>query len=203
MSIIKNRTYNHIGLLLTLMPNNILSLLKIIEPIKELYIANGNFEGKWIPQFHIKGNVDKKSLIIIKDLAKKEIINYYTEKDNSYIVVSIPNEYHSVVYYWLRGEYSKMLSKELQKKLLNKNRVDKFRAYNKIGDYKSVFISYIKSSFNMTDNEIHHINIDNLEECDIPPLIKEEVLNFNIELKKEIINWHDEFKNNLKSHEKN
>lgn len=192
---IKNRTFNHLGLILELFPSNIISLLKIIHPISELYIGNGELTTEnWTPEFHIKAKVDKKVLIILKDLSKKKIIEYYVNKGEVIIKLRIPSEFHSIVYHFIRGEYSKMLSRDLQKKLVNKNRVAKFNAYNKLGDYKNVFVNYIKASYNMHDGETHFINTENLEECDIPPLLKEEVLNFNIELKQQIINWHDQFK---------
>lgn len=70
----------------------------------------------------------------------------------------------------------------------------KFNAYNKIGDYKNVFIEFIRASYNMGTNEAHYINTENLEECDIPPLLKEEVLHFNNKIKQKVVEWHDHFK---------
>jgi len=192
---VKNRTFNHLGLILELFPSNVISLLKMIQPISEIYIGNGKLNGEsWTPTFHVKAKIDKKVLIVIRDLTKKNIIGHYVDNDEVVVTIKIPDEFHSIVYYFIRGEYSKMLSKELQKKLVNKNRVMKFNAYNKIGDYKNVFIEFIRASYNMGTNEAHYINTENLEECDIPPLLKEEVLHFNNKIKKQVVDWHDQFK---------
>lgn len=192
---VKNRTFNHLGLILELFPSNVISLLKMIQPISEIYIGNGKLNGEsWTPTFHVKAKIDKKVLIVIRDLTKKNIIGHYVDNDEVVVTIKIPDEFHSIVYHFIRGEYSKMLSKELQKKLVNKNRVMKFNAYNKIGDYKNVFIEFIRASYNMGTNEAHYINTENLEECDIPPLLKEEVLHFNNKIKKQVVEWHDHFK---------
>ncbi len=198
--VLKNRTYNHLGLLLEYFTQDLGFLFKIINPINEIYIGNGlfNLNEDWKPAFHIKATVNKKSLIVIKDLKKKNLLDYYIENDEVIIVLYFGIEYHSIFYHWLRGEYSLMLNKDQQKKLYTKKRERKFNAYNKIGNYSELFIEYIMKSFNLKEEDKHYINIENLTECDIAPLLKEETLNFNIELKNKIIKWHDNYKELLK-----
>ena len=162
--VLKNRTYNHLGLLLDLFPSDFFFLFKIIQPIEEI----------WEPRFHIKANVTSKSLIIIKDLKKKNLIDYYKDEENIMLVFPIPQELHKIIYHWLRGEYSLMLSKQQQLKLSKESRKRKFDAYNKIGNYSELFIEYIMKSFNMEEKDKHYINTENLNECDIAPLLKEE-----------------------------
>jgi len=199
--VLKNRTYNHLGLLLDLFPKDFFFLFKIIQPIEEIYIGNSTYriDENWEPRFHIKATVNNKSLIIIKDLKKKNLIDYYKNGEDVILVFPIPEVLHNVVYYWLRGEYSLMLTKEQQLKLQRDSRKKKFDAYNKIGDYSNVFVEYVMASYNMSKSDIHYIDTSNLTECDIPPLLKEETLNFNIELKKKIIEWHDTFKESMEN----
>lgn len=199
--VLKNRTYNHLGLLLDLFPSDFFFLFKIIQPIEEIYIGNSTYRNDeiWEPRFHIKANVTSKSLIIIKDLKKKNLIDYYKDEENIMLVFPIPQELHKIIYHWLRGEYSLMLSKQQQLKLSKESRKRKFDAYNKIGNYSELFIEYIMKSFNMEEKDKHYINTENLNECDIAPLLKEETLHFNNELKKKVIEWHDTFKKNIEN----
>lgn len=197
--VLKNRTYNHLGLLLEYFTQDLFFLFKIIQPINEIYIGNGlDLREDWEPMFHIKATINKKSLIVIKDLKKKNLLDYYIEDGEVIIILYFGIEYHSIFYYWLRGEYSLMLNKDQQRKLYTKKRERKFNAYNKVGDYSELFIEYVMKSFNIEEQDKHYINIENLTECDIPPLLRDETLNFNIELKKKIINWHDNYKQSLK-----